>query len=79
MGAAERGVISTRYTDFALLTPNANADGEFGLISFGGQQGGGDSGYAKVDEERFFRSHPGRDVFFYHLITRQLEGKLINR
>src|SRR5487761_673841 len=35
-----------RYTDFVLLTPNANADGEFGLISIGGQQGGGDSGYA---------------------------------
>ncbi len=35
-----------RYTDFVLLTPNTNADGEFGLVSFGGQQGGGDSGYA---------------------------------
>lgn len=35
-----------RYTDFVLLTPNANSDGEFGLVSFGGQQGGGDSGYA---------------------------------
>ena len=35
-----------RYTDFVLLTPNANADGQFGLVSMGGQQGGGDSGYA---------------------------------
>jgi hypothetical protein len=35
-----------RYTDFVLLTPNANADGDFGLVSIGGQQGGGDSGYA---------------------------------
>lgn len=35
-----------RYTDFVLLTPNANADGDFGLVSMGGQQGGGDSGYA---------------------------------
>lgn len=35
-----------RYTDFVLLTPNANADGEFGLVSIGGQQGGADSGYA---------------------------------
>lgn len=35
-----------RYTDFVLLTPNANSDGQFGLVSIGGQQGGGDSGYA---------------------------------
>jgi hypothetical protein len=35
-----------RYTDFVLLTPNVNADGEFGLVSFGGQQGAADSGYA---------------------------------
>lgn len=34
------------YTDFVLLTPNASSDGEFGLVSIGGQQGGGDSGYA---------------------------------
>jgi hypothetical protein len=35
-----------RYTDFVLLTPNANADGDFGLVSMAGQQGGADSGYA---------------------------------
>ncbi len=35
-----------RYTDFVLLTPNTSADGQFGLVSIGGQQGGGDSGYA---------------------------------
>jgi Carboxypeptidase regulatory-like domain/TonB dependent receptor-like, beta-barrel len=35
-----------RYTDFVLLTPNVNPDGEFGLVSFGGQQGAADSGYA---------------------------------
>lgn len=35
-----------RYTDFVLLTPNVNADGDFGLVSMGGQQGGADSGYA---------------------------------
>ncbi len=35
-----------RYTDFVLLTPNTSADGEFGLVAMGGQQGGGDSGYA---------------------------------
>lgn len=35
-----------RYTDFVLLTPNVTADGDFGLVSIGGQQGGADSGYA---------------------------------
>jgi hypothetical protein len=35
-----------RYTDFVLLTPNATADGDFGLVSIAGQQGGADSGYA---------------------------------
>jgi hypothetical protein len=34
------------YTGFVLLTPNTSEDGEFGLVSMGGQQGGGDSGYA---------------------------------
>jgi hypothetical protein len=35
-----------RYTDFALLAPNASPDGETGLVSFGGEQGGEDTGYA---------------------------------
>jgi len=35
-----------RYTDFALLTPNASPDGQTGLVSFAGEQGGEDSGYA---------------------------------
>ena len=35
-----------RYTDFVLLTPNVTADGDFGLLSMAGQQGGADSGYA---------------------------------
>jgi hypothetical protein len=35
-----------RYTDFALLTPNASPDGQSGLVSFAGEQGGEDSGYA---------------------------------
>lgn len=43
-----------RYTDFVLLTPNANADGEFGLVSMGGQQGGSDSGYANGNGSNFF-------------------------
>src|SRR5580704_4930249 len=43
-----------RYTDFVLLTPNANADGEFGLVSIGGQQGGADSGYANGNGSNSF-------------------------
>jgi hypothetical protein len=35
-----------RYTDFALLTPNASPDGQTGLVSFAGEQGGEDTGYA---------------------------------
>jgi hypothetical protein len=35
-----------RYTDFALLTPNCSPDGQTGLVSFGGEQGGEDTGYA---------------------------------
>ena len=37
-----------RYTDFVLLTPNVTADGEFGHISFAGQQGGTLSGYSNT-------------------------------
>jgi len=35
-----------RYTDFTLLTPNTSPDGDTGLVSLAGQQGGEDSGYA---------------------------------
>ena len=35
-----------RYTDFTLLTPNASQDGQTGLVSIGGEQGGEDTGYA---------------------------------
>ncbi len=43
-----------RYTDFVLLTPNVNADGDFGTVSFGGQQGAGDSGYANGNGSNSF-------------------------
>lgn len=43
-----------RYTDFALLTPNVTADGDFGLVSIGGQQGGADSGYANGNGSNSF-------------------------
>src|SRR5208283_4099619 len=35
-----------RYTDFTLLAPNTSSDGDTGLVSVAGQQGGEDSGYA---------------------------------
>ena len=35
-----------RYTDLAVLTPNTSYDGDTGLVSVAGQQGGEDSGYA---------------------------------
>lgn len=43
-----------RYTDFVLLTPNTNADGDFGLVSIAGQQGGADSGYANGNGSNTF-------------------------
>jgi hypothetical protein len=35
-----------KYTDFITLTPNTSYDGDTGLVSIAGQQGGEDSGYA---------------------------------
>jgi hypothetical protein len=43
-----------RYTDFVLLAPNVNPDGDFGLVSIGGQQGGADSGYANGNGSNSF-------------------------
>src|ERR1700730_11536676 len=43
-----------RYTDFVLLAPNVNADGDFGLVSIGGQQGGAGSGYANGNGSNSF-------------------------
>ena len=43
-----------RYTDFALLTPNSSPDGEAGLVSFAGEQGGEDSGYANGNGANVF-------------------------
>ena len=50
----EKGLIDNlplsgrRYTDFVLLTPNVTMDGEFGHVSFAGQQGGTLSGYSNT-------------------------------
>ena len=35
-----------KYTDFTVLSPNTSYDGDTGLVSIAGQQGGEDSGYA---------------------------------
>ncbi len=43
-----------RFLDFALLVPNANPDGQNGLVSFAGEQGGEDTGYANANGANFF-------------------------
>jgi hypothetical protein len=54
-----------RYTDFALLKPNASPDGQTGLVSFGGEQGGEDTGYANGNGANFF--HLGRRKRYEHI------------
>jgi carboxypeptidase family protein len=43
-----------RYTDFTVLTPNTDYDGDTGLVSIAGQQGGEDSGYANGNGSNAF-------------------------
>ena len=43
-----------RFLDFALLVPNASPDGESGLVSFAGEQGGQDTGYANANGANSF-------------------------
>ena len=43
-----------RYTDFATLSPNTSYDGDTGLVSIAGQQGGEDSGYANGNGSNAF-------------------------
>ena len=43
-----------RYTDFTVLTPNTAYDGDTGLVSIAGQQGGEDSGYANGNGSNAF-------------------------
>ena len=43
-----------KYTDFATLSPNTNYDGDTGLVSIAGQQGGEDSGYANGNGSNAF-------------------------
>ena len=43
-----------RFLDFALLAPNATPDGQQGLVSFAGEQGGEDTGYANANGANSF-------------------------
>ena len=43
-----------RYTDFMVLSPNTSYDGDTGLVSIAGQQGGEDSGYANGNGSNAF-------------------------
>jgi hypothetical protein len=43
-----------RYTDFTTLAPNTSYDGDTGLVSIAGQQGGEDSGYANGNGSNAF-------------------------
>jgi hypothetical protein len=43
-----------RYTDFTVLSPNTTYDGDTGLVSIAGQQGGEDSGYANGNGSNAF-------------------------
>ncbi len=43
-----------KYTAFVMLTPNTSFDGDTGLVSLAGQQGGEDSGYANGNGSTVF-------------------------
>jgi Carboxypeptidase regulatory-like domain len=43
-----------KYTNFMTLTPNTSYDGDTGLVSMAGQQGGEDSGYANGNGSSVF-------------------------
>jgi hypothetical protein len=43
-----------KYTNFMTLTPNTSYDGDTGLVSIAGQQGGEDSGYANGNGSTYF-------------------------
>lgn len=43
-----------KYTHFMMLTPNTSYDGDTGMVSVAGQQGGEDSGYANGNGSTYF-------------------------
>jgi len=55
-----------KYTNFTTLTPNTSYDGDTGLVSIAGQQGGEDSGYANGNGSNAFTvdgSHATNNYF----------------
>ncbi len=51
---AELPLNGRKYTNFMMLTPNTSYDGDTGLVSVAGQQGGEDSGYANGNGSNAF-------------------------
>jgi hypothetical protein len=43
-----------RFLDFSLLVPNASPDGQQGLVTFAGEEGGQDTGYANANGTNSF-------------------------
>jgi hypothetical protein len=55
-----------KYTNFTTLSPNTSYDGDTGLVSIAGQQGGEDSGYANGNGSNAFTvdgSHASNNYF----------------
>jgi len=61
-----------KYTDFMTLTPNTSYDGDTGLVSVAGQQGGEDSGYANGNGSTYFTVDGGNATnnYFSDIIGR---------
>jgi hypothetical protein len=61
-----------KYTDFTTLSPNTSYDGDTGLVSIAGQQGGEDSGYANGNGSNFFTvdGSNGTNNYFADIIGR---------
>jgi hypothetical protein len=61
-----------KYTDFTVLSPNTSYDGDTGLVSMAGQQGGEDSGYANGNGSNAFTVDGGNATnnYFADIIGR---------
>ncbi len=61
-----------KYTNFMVLTPNTSYDGDTGLVSVAGQQGGEDSGYANGNGSTYFSvdGSNGTNNYFADIVGR---------
>jgi hypothetical protein len=61
-----------KYTNFMVLTPNTSYDGDTGLVSIAGQQGGEDSGYANGNGSTYFSvdGSNGTNNYFADIVGR---------